>query len=232
MPPPCRQQLPHRSHHQLRSRKQQQHQRLLQKKIVREDSDLSPINTRENKVSGQDRNVSSIIATKDHQNNDMSSEPSNALVKSNKCIDKSDDTSRVIISPFSTNARKIMTRPLCDETNTTSETISFGLLNCRRVSLLLKVIPHPQTISGNKEGLVKDGGDEVDEDGYGPILFPALMGSDGDDDATAGATAASKQSKLRQGEVILVNPHAFDAKEKEENDCGEGPCSRLIVTQV
>jgi hypothetical protein len=78
---------------------------------------------------------------------------------------------------------------------------------------LLKVIPHPQTISGNKEGLVKDGGDEVDEDGYGPILFPALMGSDGDDDATAGATAASKQSKLRQGEVILVNPHAFDAKE-------------------
>jgi len=98
----------------------------------------------------------------------------------------------------------------------------FGLQsnNCQRpVSLFLKVNPHPQlitttttttTAAGKDNNNSKDGSsssssssvissyndDEVDEDGYGPILYPS----------------ASVDELLHRGEVILVNPHAFDAK--------------------
>jgi hypothetical protein len=94
----------------------------------------------------------------------------------------------------------------------------FGLQskNCQRpVSLCLKVNPHPQlitttttTTTEGKDNNSKDGSsssssvissyndDEVDEDGYGPILYPS----------------ASVDELLHRGEVILVNPHAFDVK--------------------
>ena len=202
MPPASRQHF--RSYHQLRSRKQQQ-QRSSQKKILVRDQGVPSINSRV------------------HQDGGMSSEQSNALAKTNNGSSKTDDHPRAV-SPFSAKARQVMARrgstndhDQCSES--TSERIKLSLQNFRRVSLLLKVCPHPQTMTG--EDVEAEEGDEVDEDGYGPILFPALEGG-GDEDSTAAAdevdTVSSKQSQLRRGEVILVNPHAFDTRGKEGDD--------------
>ena len=193
-----------RSYHQLRSRKQQQ-QRSSQKKILVRDQGVPSIN------SGV------------HQDSGMSSQQSNALAKTNNGSSKTDDHPRAV-SPFSAKARQAMARrgstndhDQCSES--TSERLKLSLQNFRRVSLLLKVSPHPQTMTG--EDVEAEEGDEVDEDGYGPILFPALVGG-GDEDSTAAAdevdTVSSKQSQLRRGEVILVNPHAFDTSGKEGDD--------------
>jgi hypothetical protein len=193
-----------RSYHQLRSRKQQQ-QRSSQKKILVRDQGVPSINSRV------------------HQDSGMSSQQSNALAKTNNGSSKTDDHPRAV-SPFSAKARQAMARrgstndhDQCSES--TSERLKLSLQNFRRVSLLLKVSPHPQTMTG--EDVEAEEGDEVDEDGYGPILFPALVGG-GDEDSTAAAdevdTVSSKQSQLRRGEVILVNPHAFDIRGKEGDD--------------
>jgi hypothetical protein len=202
--PPSSRQLHFRSYHQLQSRKQQQ-QRSSQKKILGRDQGVPSINSRV------------------HQNSCMSSKQSNALVKTNNGSSKTDDLPRAV-SPFSAKARQVSARhgstndhDQCSES--TSERIKLSLQNNRRVSLLLKVCPHPQTMMGEDDETEE--GDEVDEDGYGPILFPALVGG-GDEDSAAAAdvvdTVSSKQSQLRRGEVILVNPHAFDTSGKEGDD--------------
>ncbi len=202
--PPSTRQLHFRSYHQLRSRKQQQ-QRSSQKKTLGRDQGVPPINSRVNQNSG------------------MSSEQSNALAETNNGSSKTDDQPRAV-SPFSAKARQVLARrgstndhDKCSES--TSERIKLSLQNFRRVSLLLKVSPHPQTMTGEEDEAEE--GDEVDEDGYGPILFPALLGG-GDEDSAPAAdemdTVSLKQLQLRRGEVILVNPHAFDTRGKEGDD--------------
>jgi hypothetical protein len=204
--PPSSQHLQIRSSHQLRSRKQQQQQpRSSQKKILGQDQVASSINSRVHQISG------------------ISPEQSNAIAKTIEGSSKTDDPARPV-SPFSAKARQIMAR--CGSTinsvqgtESTSDRIKFDLQNCRRVSLLLNVSPHPQTMTEEEDEAEED--DEVDEDGYGPILFPAL-GVGGDEHAVAVAdevdTVSSTQSQLRRGEVILVNPHAFDTSGKEGDD--------------
>ena len=202
--PPSSRQLHFRSHHQLRSRKQQQ-QRSSQKKILGRDQGIPSSNSRV------------------HQNSGMSSEQSNALAKTNNNSSKTDDNPRAV-SPFPANAHQVMARRgstndphQCSES--TSERIKLSLQKIRRVSLLLKVSPHPMTMM--EEDDEAEEGDEVDEDGYGPLLFPALVcGADEDSVAAADEadTVSSKQSQLRRGEVILVNPHAFDTRGKEGDD--------------
>lgn len=74
----------------------------------------------------------------------------------------------------------------------------------RRVSILLKVNSHPRVDGG--ESNCDDG---MDEDGYGPLLFPISIGQE--DDVNDATSEAGRCQSCR--EVILVNPHAFDAKE-------------------
>ncbi|KAL7553898.1 hypothetical protein ACHAWF_017243 [Thalassiosira exigua] len=92
-----------------------------------------------------------------------------------------------------------------------------GSLACaerRRASLLLKVAPHP-------EG---DDRDRADADGYGPLLFPVASGAGQEEDGSGdgeGTEEAQTESRGEGGEVILVNPHAFDADREDDGDGGD-----------
>ena len=140
-----------------------------------------------------------------------------------------------VLSPFSAKARQSVllqgqsSTASAATTQSTEERISFSLQNCRKVSLLLKVDSHPQhltTTLGNgeeKRGGAVEEVDQVDEDGYGPILFPALMMDEEPQTAARGVdgeqldkTINRSSPLMKHGEVILVNPNAFDNAEEEE----------------
>jgi len=135
-------------------------------------------------------------------------------------------TTQKVLSPFSSKARRVIhTLETIKAEAQSSNNERFGLQNCRRVSLLLKVTSHYQqqekfaTVS-DEDGLGR--GEETDEDGYGPILYPALI----DQDAAAaadGREGGNKEVKsssqlMKHGEVILVNPNAFDEEDNEGNN--------------
>jgi hypothetical protein len=79
----------------------------------------------------------------------------------------------------------------------------FGFKHCRSVSILLKIGTHPYN---------NDPEDCPDEEGYGPILFPL---KDGD-----------------KGEVVLVNPHAFENSDIDNNSKGSKGERKRIVGKV
>lgn len=119
----------------------------------------------------------------------------------------SSSTSRMI-SPFSSQ----LIRTNHDLTNNITMPnddrgrISFSLQYCRKVSLLLKV--NPMTIQ-----------DQEDDDGYGPILFPASMGSEEGNSFHEDAVKIdwaddnTEHFKKRHREVILVKPKVFEVEE-------------------
>jgi len=129
-------------------------------------------------------------------------------------------TTQKVLSPFSSKARRVIhtLQTIKAEAQSSNYNERFGLQNCRRVSLLLKVSSHYQ--QENVAALsAKDGrGDETDEDGYGPILYPALI----DQEAAAADGREGEEVKsaqlMKHGEVILVNPNAFDAEDNEGNN--------------
>ena len=112
-----------------------------------------------------------------------------------------------VLSPFSSKARRVIRtlQTIKDEAQSSNE--RFGLQNCRRVSLLLKVSSHYQ-----QEKL-------ADEDGYGPILYPALIDREAAAVVATGSENGDNQVQssqlMKHGEVILVNPNAFDAEEDD-----------------
>ena len=73
-------------------------------------------------------------------------------------------------------------------------------------------------LSEGKEGRAEEG---EWADGYGPVLFLLLTvdesNADGNNNDDEGEAAAEmKKSQARDGEVILVNPNAFDAASEED----------------
>jgi hypothetical protein len=159
----------------------------------------------------------------DKNNNTSPLPPSMATITSS--------SSSRIYSPFSAKSRQLV-RKNDDSVNdarlpiTDKERILFSLQNCRKVSLLLKVNP----------ALAEDADDQVDDDGYGLVLFPALVGSEegmhGNDTAeTDWADDKTKESQMRHGEVILVNPKTFevgeDGDKNKEGGCGENSKERI-----
>jgi hypothetical protein len=147
----------------------------------------------------------------------LSLERSNALAKTNNGSSKTDDPPREV-PPVSANESQVMAQRRL----TTNHKRNRESTSERWVSIVLKISPRPLTTGG--EEVEVEEGDEADADGYGPILFPALVGG-GDDNPTAAddemEAVSSKQIQLRSGEVILVNPHAFDTREKD-GDASEG----------
>jgi hypothetical protein len=118
-----------------------------------------------------------------------------------------------IRSPFSLGSHHLIRTNDKHISSIDDETIPFSLRNCRKVSLLLKVNPF---VPENAEE------DRVDDDGYGPILFPAHMGSEEEAEDNGVVTTIwtndnAKQSQMRHGEVILVNPKAFEVEGDEAN---------------
>jgi hypothetical protein len=118
-----------------------------------------------------------------------------------------------IRSPFSSKSHHLIRTNDKRISHIDDEKLSFSLQNCRKVSLLLKVNPF---VSENAEE------DRVDHDGYGPILFPAHVGSEeeAEDDGVVRTFCTgdhAKQSQMRHGEVILVNPNAFEVERDEAN---------------
>lgn len=191
-----------------------------------------------------------------------------------------------IFSPFSVQARRLAyhhdeiakspskvakTRDSTDSNQTNHMPyLNFGLQHCRKVSVLLKVSPHPRlwhdfgndressksfktpqsnrrkstlnSCAGSTAGIKKsnrhaiihqwkehegnyeifDDDDRIDDDGYGPILFPLLSENFGGRVATnAMSESIGKPHKntapksLQHGEVVLVNPNAFVGDEDD-----------------
>jgi hypothetical protein len=117
-----------------------------------------------------------------------------------------------IRSPFSSKSHHLIRTNDKRISHIDDEKLSFSLQNCRKVSLLLKVT----FVSENAEE------DQVDDDGYGPILFPAHVGSAEEAEDNGVITTIwtgdnAKQSQMRHGEVILVNPKAFEVGGDEAN---------------
>ena len=169
--------------------------------------------------------------------------------------------------------------------------LSFGLQHCRKVSVILKVSPHPRMLGkvsgggteekGSKfmtpqprrrsmafvsntasrtsishrsrqssirkigghedEGVVYEEEDRVDDDGYGPILFPLLLEKAEDGNATdvvdellgksqvkVGQVQRS-HSHLQHGEVALVNPNAFQPDEDDVSQVNRGGSSVKFI---
>ena len=74
-----------------------------------------------------------------------------------------------------------------------------------RLSLLLKVAEHPPNTQSNP--------DDIDDNGYGPILFPLLNDQDGLSTGNSGGNNIANRPGVQPGEVILVNPNAFENAE-------------------
>ena len=74
----------------------------------------------------------------------------------------------------------------------------------KKLSLLLKVADHPPNTQSNP--------DDIDDNGYGPILFPLLNDEDGPSTANFSGNNPNRPG-IQPGEVILVNPNAFENAE-------------------
>ncbi|KAL7465113.1 hypothetical protein ACHAXS_005439, partial [Conticribra weissflogii] len=151
-----------------------------------------------------------------------------------------------------------------------SSCLNFGLQHCRKVSVLLKVSPHPRLwhdfenegdssngfntpqlrrrkstftssvgstgdeairkrhtiVHQRKEHEINaeifDDEDRIDDDGYGPILFPLLSENSEGHKTNAMSELFFGRSNdfivpksLQHGEVVLVNPNAFVADEED-----------------
>ncbi len=136
-------------------------------------------------------------------------------------------------SPFSSKSRQLLVRTNHDLVNddvllpitTDKGRNSFSLKNCRKVSLLLKVNP------------------VMTEDAEDQILFPALMdseegGNNNFNDAAETDWAdntnnnTAKSQIMRHGEVILVNPKAFEVEGKGDNDKAGGGFGEKMSDQI
>jgi len=133
-------------------------------------------------------------------------------------------TTQKVLSPFSSKARRVihtLQTIKAEQAQSSNCNERFGLQNCRRVSLLLKVSSHSQ----QQQNVAADSGKaerETDEDGYGPILYPALVDQEAAAvDGREGEEVKSAQL-MKHGEVILVNPNAFDAEDNNEGG-NKGP---------
>ena len=159
------------------------------------------------------------VAEKKSEVNKVHESSTNLQPSSNLQPTTSNPTTQKVLSPFSSKARRVIRTLQAIKAEAAQSTSNsnerFGLQNCRRVSLLLKVGSHSQqeklaaAVSGKEER-------ETDEDGYGPILYPALIDQEAASNDREGEEVKSSSQLMKHGEVILVNPNAFDSEDNNE----------------
>ncbi|KAL9190555.1 hypothetical protein ACHAXT_000261 [Thalassiosira profunda] len=106
--------------------------------------------------------------------------------------------------------------------------LSLGLKDGRNVSLLLKVRPHPNATLTGDAGT----SDQVDDDGYGPVLFPLMLEQEGGGDGGQVVDGKVATSVVQQGGVIVVNPNAFDAEAGEDEGSRSGTAANQSKKRI